>query len=138
MYSLAPDNSKKILVEDVHDLRCSLDAFLNPGELHLTEQTSTVVFDKTGHNIQSATSVPRARKDNISDVTSKQVLHSLLNTYHGSKSPLPTAPIAPTSEEALYHAVSEAFDIPQLDNTSKIVLEIHCLMLEDIFKEALK
>ena len=129
-YSLAPDNPKKTLVENVPYFGCGLEVLLNPETLHLSEQNSTVVFDKTGYNLQSATSVQQARKDKILNVTPKQVLHSLLNTSHFPKSPLRAAPIAQTSQEALYHAVSEALDIPQLDNTSKRVLEIHC-MVED-------
>ena len=103
--SLAPDNPKKTLDENVHNFGCGQDVLLNPDELHLTEQTSTVEFGETGYNLQLATSVPHARKDTILSVTPNQVLDSLLNTSHYPKSPLTAAPIAQTSQEAiLYHA----------------------------------
>ena len=113
--SLAPGDSQKTVVDDVHGFGCSLDVYLHPERLHNREQPSNFVFNETRDDHQLATSVPHTRGNNISDVSPKNVL-----------SPMKATPIPQNPQETLYHAVSEAFDIPQLEHTSKRVFKIDC------------
>ena len=114
---MAPGDSQKTVVDDVHGFGCSLDVYLHPERVHVSEQPLKLAFDQTRNNPQLPTSVAHTRGNDISVVSHKNVF-----------SPMKTTPLPPNPEKTLYHAVSEAFDIPQLSapQQSKQVFKINC------------